>query len=260
MIKNHSWIIGRENYKLIEKGIKTFDVRVGYSDIKLAKNGDTVTYRGHTNEKYEIIRVTYYQDLIEMLDTEKECQKIVPGVSKYKALEILQAIYPEEKEKLGIYLFELKKIEINNLRAFCLSSLKENRKTFSKLIQTAYAVTDEICDSYPDYFNWYWTKQIPRVINGTGEIVICASENIIIGIALLKKDDKERKICTFYIVEKYRRNKISELIISEVFKYLETSKPLITFPDNEYNQFINLVRKYDWEITKEGTEYVCNSK
>ena len=53
MIKNHSWIIGRENYKLIEKGIKTFDVRVGYSDIKLAKKGYTVTYRRHTNEKYE---------------------------------------------------------------------------------------------------------------------------------------------------------------------------------------------------------------
>ena len=51
MIKNHSWIIGRENYKLIEKGIKTFDVRVGYSDIKLAKKGDTVTYRGHKSMK-----------------------------------------------------------------------------------------------------------------------------------------------------------------------------------------------------------------
>ena len=97
MAKNYNWRIKREYYNLINNGIKTLEVRVGYPDIKRVKKGDTITFKDYSNIKFEVVRVTRYKDFPDMLDTE-DSSKAIPGVTKYKALEMYHEIYPEEKE------------------------------------------------------------------------------------------------------------------------------------------------------------------
>lgn len=94
MAKNYNWRIKREYYNLINKEIKTLEVRVGYPDIKRVREGDTITFKDHCNIKFEVIRVTRYEDFPDMLGSENSFQAI-PGVTKYKALEMYQEIYPE---------------------------------------------------------------------------------------------------------------------------------------------------------------------
>ena len=83
MAKNYNWRIKRNYYNLIEKGIKTLEVRVGYPGIKRVKKGDTITFNDYSTIKYTVVRVTRYQDFPEMLDSE-DSSKAIPGVTKYK--------------------------------------------------------------------------------------------------------------------------------------------------------------------------------
>ena len=169
MSKNYNWRIKRKYYNLISKGIKTLEVRVGYPDIRRVCEGDTITFRDYSNIKFVVVRITRYKDFPEMLDNE-DSSKAIPGVTKYKALDMYQEIYPEEKEALGVYVFELRK-QVNDLKLYTLSSIISDHKLFIRLAQAAYSVTDFLCRDYPNHFEWYWTKEIPRVFDGTGEFV-----------------------------------------------------------------------------------------
>ena len=245
---NHNWRIKREYYNLIFKEIKTLEVRVGYSDIKKVHEGDTITFSDYSNVKFEVIRIAHYVDFPEMLDNE-DTSKAIPGVTKYKALELYQEIYLEDKEALGVYVFELRK-QTSTMRICTLSSLISNHKLFGKFAQAAYSVTDFICDDYPKHFEWYWSKEIPRVFNGTGEIIVCTIDNNIAGVAFLKKDATESKICTFLVVESYRGKHVSTKMLEYAFKYLGTTKPLISIADYKLPMFEHIIKKYGWELTQ----------
>ena len=245
---NHNWRIKREYYNLINKGIKTLEVRVGYSDIKKVNEGDTITFSDYSNIKFEVVRIAHYVDFPEMLDNE-DTSKAIPGITKYKALELYQEIYPEDKEALGVYVFELRK-QTSTMRICTLSSLISNHKIFGKFAQSAYSVTDFVCDDYPKHFEWYWSKEIPRVFNGTGEVIVCTIDNNIAGVAFLKKDATESKICTFLVVEGYRGKHVSTKMLEYAFKYLGTTKPLISIADYKLPMFEHIIRKYDWKLTQ----------
>lgn len=206
MAKNYNWRIKKEYYNLINKGIKTLEARVGYPDIKRVHEGDTITFRDYSNIKFEVIRITRYNDFSNMLDSE-DSSKAIPGVTKYKALTMYQAIYPAYKKVLGVYVFELRE-QTSDIKIYLLSSLISNHLLFGKFAQYAYSVTDFICKDYPKHFEWYWTKEIPRVFNGTGEIVFCTINNNIAGVTFLKKDSSENKICTFLVFKNYLKQNL----------------------------------------------------
>lgn len=183
-----------------------------------------------------------------MLDNE-DYTKAIPGVTKYEALNIYQEIYPEDKEALGVYVFELRK-QVVHAKICKMSSLIDNHELFTKLANAAYSVTDYICKDYPKHFEWYWSKQIPRVFDGTGEIIVCLISGNVAGVSFLKKDQSERKICTFLIVEGYRGNTISRKMLEQSFKYLGTTKPLITIADYKIPMFRHIIKEYNWELTQ----------
>lgn len=258
MAKNYNWRIKRRYYNLINNGIKTLEVRVGYPDIKKVQKGDTITFKDYSNIKFEVVRVTRYEDFPDMLDSE-DSSKAIPGVTKYKALDMYQEIYPEEKESLGVYVFELRKQANNEMKIYTLSSLISNHKLFSKLAHYAYSVTDYICEDYPNHFEWYWTKEIPRVFNGTGEIVVCTIDSNVAGVAFLKNDAMESKICTFLVLEGYRGKHVASKILEYAFKYLGTTKPLITIADYKLPMFESIIKKYNWNLTQTMSEGYYNS-
>lgn len=258
MSKNHNWRIKREYYNLINRGIKTLEVRVGYPDIKKVHQGDTITFKDYSNTQFEVIRVTRYVDFPEMLDTE-DSSKAIPNVSKYKALDMYQAIYPEDKEALGVYVFELAKVN-RNVKVVALSSRLNQHDYFAKMVQQAYNITDHICKDYPKHFEWYWTKEVPRVFNGTGEIIVCTVGSKLAGVAFLKKDDTERKICTIYVQGTFRGKHIASKLLEKSFEYLGTTTPLISVADYKQDMFKHIIAKYKWELTQTLDKGYYNNK
>lgn len=259
MQRNHSLRIKKVYYNQINNGIKKLEIRVGYSQIRKIKAGDTITFNDYSSQKFEVIRVTKYEDFAEMLDSENS-QEVIPNVSKYKALDMLQEIYPEDKEKLGVYVIELRKLvysgktesnkkqDVKIIKAS--NYLESNHNVFSNIISKAYNVTDHICKDYPNHFSWYWEKTVPAIFRGTRNILIATVNKKVAGVAFLKKEDGENKICTLLVLDEYRGYGIATKLLEESFNYLETTKPLISIADYKLDQFSAIIKKYGWKQTQ----------
>ncbi len=143
-----------------------------------------------------------------------------------------------------------------------IESLKNyiGKDSFEEITKQIYNITDFSSD-YPDYESWFFSKQIPRVLEKTGEIFFAKSieDNTIIGIASLKKTDKEKKICNLFVKEEYRSIGIGTKLLTSSMEFLETSKPFITIRDYNLSSFKPFIDKYNWELVEVATEIYGNN-
>lgn len=247
---NHSLRIKKVYYNQINSGQKKLEIRVGYSQIKRIKAGDTITFSDYSNKKFLVERITRYDDFAEMLDTENPAE-VIPGVTKYKALELLQEIYPEDKERLGVYVIELRRPEDVSIKIMKASDyIEKNHVLFVDIISRAYTITDPICVDYPKHFTWYWNKTIPAVFAGTREVIVAVVDKKIAGTVFLKNEDGEKKICTILVLDQYRKRGIAKRLLEASFEFLGTTKPLISIADKKLDMFSGIIEKYGWEKTQ----------
>ena len=136
---------------------------------------------------------------------------------------------------------------------------KISNDEFMELATKIYEITDFICADYPKHKEWYFKKQLPRILTPNGEVLFVRENDEVIAMACLKKDDEEQKICTLYVSDECRGKKIGTTIIEESMRFLETTKPLITLADYKLPMFEPIIKKYDWELT-EVVEGLYNDK
>jgi len=140
------------------------------------------------------------------------------------------------------------------MEKFLLSQM--SRKNFSKATNEIYLLTDYNHEQYQNYLNWYYTKNIPRVLNKEGEIIFYLDGLTVAGLAILKKDSKESKICTLLINDEYQKKGYSKKILESAFEYLETDKPLITIPTKRLDEFQKIIDAYNWQEDSRSNIYL----
>lgn len=129
---------------------------------------------------------------------------------------------------------------------------------------------------YPDFNKWFYDKVVKDIENqkiNNREIIFSITETNeekyeVSGIVVLKKDNSEKKICTFRVHEDYRRMGIGTKLFEESFKYLGTRTPIISISDKNLNFFEYHIDKYSFVLEQElsdyylkgVTEYVYNGK
>lgn len=98
------WI--QETYlQQILAGHKTVEVRVGYANILRLQPGDVLLFNNQHRYLIQVIR--YYPDF-EALVAAENPRAIAPGLSDRSALlTACRAIYPPEKEALGVVALEI---------------------------------------------------------------------------------------------------------------------------------------------------------
>ena len=94
-----------EYLRLILAGRKTIEVRVGYSNIKRLQVGDLLLL--NDQHPFVIRRIGHYASFEELLAHE-DAASIAPDVPPGQLLEKMRAIYPPEKEALGVVALEIK--------------------------------------------------------------------------------------------------------------------------------------------------------
>ncbi|CEO12031.1 ribosomal-protein-alanine acetyltransferase [[Clostridium] sordellii] len=147
------------------------------------------------------------------------------------------------------YYKTVSNIEPDFLRRFIITEVEEKAK--DKL----YNCLKDLVDSYPQFSSWYYNVVIPELElkDGRREIIICISkiensqDHIITGIAILKKTDSEKKICTFRVHENYRDQGIGTRLFEECFKYLDTRLPVITITQDRVDMFKYHIEKYGFK-------------
>lgn len=148
---------------------------------------------------------------------------------------------------------------------YLLSTFKNDSIIFNKLVEEILKVTLPVKKQYPNYKNWFLNKHIPQVgINR--ETIIAVSKNTIVGVANTKCDNSEKKLCTLYIKEGFRFNKIGTTLLNMAFEILGTNKPMITISDDVIFYLRRFINKNNWELSEkldnfysyDHNEYVFN--
>ena len=94
--------------ELIRTGEKTLEIRVGYNNIKKIHPGDQLKLISRTQSFVcHVDDVRTYQDFADLAEHE-EMERALPGMDTDEALTQLRRIYPKDKEKLGVYVLDLK--------------------------------------------------------------------------------------------------------------------------------------------------------
>lgn len=135
----------------------------------------------------------------------------------------------------------------------------------NKIIFEILKVTLPVKDDYPEYKDWFLNKQV-KGLNIDRDIIYAQYNNEIIGVANIKGDDLEKKICTLYIKECFRKSLIGSNLIKMACRELETEKPLITISSNKIYDYRKIIIKNQWELSEElngfykqnSNEYVFN--
>lgn len=140
------------------------------------------------------------------------------------------------------------------MEKFVLSQMQ--RKNFSKATNEIYLLTDYNHSQYPEYMKWYYTKSIPRVLNGSGEIIFYLDGLVVAGLVILKKDIDEAKICTLMLSEEYRKKGYSKGLLENAFEFLGTDKPVITIPSRRIEEFESIITAYDWKESEKTDIYL----
>ncbi len=94
-----------EYLQMILAGRKTIEVRVGYSNITRLQAGDHLLLNGQY--PYIIRRTGRYTSFEELLSHEDPAA-IAPGMTAPELLDALRAIYPADKEALGVVALEIR--------------------------------------------------------------------------------------------------------------------------------------------------------
>lgn len=152
---------------------------------------------------------------------------------------------------------------------------EEKVLTYSGNIRKLYKDIKYLNRDYPNFRKWYFNKVVPNLMNGTREVLLCfircnkdSMDLKLAGLAILKKTEKEKKICTFRISEEYRGQEIAKELFEKSFEVLETRKPLITISEKRKKSFEKYIKMFDFECleekkglyTEDIVEYVYNGR
>lgn len=139
-------------------------------------------------------------------------------------------------------------MQIDNIKNYIK---KTNQEDFINIANEIYELTTHLNDTYPGYKEWFYEKQIKGCLTQNRNIIFIRNkEGKIIALSCLKKEQEEKKICTLFILDKYRKQGLGSLLIEESMKFLETTKPLITLTKDKLPMFKKIITKYNWKLTR----------
>lgn len=231
----HEMKLQPEYFEYISSGSKRIELRLNDEKRQRIKINDQIVF---TNEKTKDKLITH----VNKIHKEKSFEKLFENFdisllasknkTKQELLNELSKFYTKEKqEKYGVLGIQIEPM-------FLISS-----NLNGKIIDEIYELTKEIGNTYSDYKEWFYNKQTKEENRKT----IYLKTNEIIGVVNLKKE--ENKLCTIYLKEEYRNIGISNILIEEAFKYLDTTKPYLTCNKNNLKYLNNIIKKYNWKKT-----------
>lgn len=109
---------------------------------------------------------------------------------------------------------------------------------------------------YTDFRKWFLELfQKGAVLKEGREILLCECDYQLAGIAILKNDGNEKKICTLRVAKTFQRNGIGQNLMELSFEWLNEDKPLITIHDSKRQEFKKLFERYDFQLEEERKGY-----
>jgi len=143
---------------------------------------------------------------------------------------------------------------LNSNNFFLYSSLSREIKKIYK--QEIYRFLGRLIFEYHGFSKWYFDLFMESAeLKSNREIIICENGLKIAGIAILKKDKEEKKICTLRVAREFQHQGIGHRLVEMCMRELCTDKPMITLHQNKLDQFKNILSYYNFELEETQKHY-----
>lgn len=144
--------------------------------------------------------------------------------------------------------------EVSGLKIFKFSKCSNfEKRMYYSLISR---FLSQLVLEYPGFFNWYnklFTAQNELVLGR--EILIAEIDYQVAGVAILKNDGVEKKICTLRVGRKYRNQGIGHKLMESSFEWLGSEKPMVTVRKSKYKYFDSMFKYYGFDLAQEAKQY-----
>ncbi len=94
---------------------------------------------------------------------------------------------------------------------------------------------------YPGLRSWFLGKVVPGLAHGERRIMTAGWQGALAGVAICKRGEVERKLCTLWIQPALRERGFAYELARDAFDWLDTSRPLFTVPEERFAEFSGLV-------------------
>ena len=109
---------------------------------------------------------------------------------------------------------------------------------------------------YPCFDSWIAEKVVPGLNDGTRDIIVSITNNLISGFAIIKKERNEKKLCCLRVLEEYQnRYGIGDKLFRRSFELLDTDKPLLSISEDMLPRYEKLFTHYGFAIEGVYPEY-----
>lgn len=120
----------------------------------------------------------------------------------------------------------------------------------------------DVSGFYPNFDRWLNFKFCRNLASGQRKIALAHNGNEIIGVALLKSDTFESKICTFYVDPAFRGMNIGSKLMDLSISALDNPNTFITVCDERNSELAPLLssRGFTLERSVDGLYYSHSSE
>lgn len=109
MKKEANMKVKKEYFDYIKSNRKTLEIRVAYPSMQKIGVGTIITWNDDQQCRRKVVRVAQYPNFSIMMEQENHT-KMDPEKTENQFLRVLRAIYPKNKELLGVLVFEMEPV------------------------------------------------------------------------------------------------------------------------------------------------------
>lgn len=100
---------------------------------------------------------------------------------------------------------------------------------------------------YPNFDEWLKCKVFPGLFNGEREILIEHRQGKIAGLAIVKNNLMEKKICCLRVLPKFQNRGIGIKMFIKSMEILDTDKPLLSISENNISKFKKIMDYFNFK-------------
>lgn len=118
------------------------------------------------------------------------------------------------------------------------------------LVNDVFTDLKKLSWQYPNFESWLDEKVLTGLYDGTRSIIVEWRDDKIAGVAILKHDSVEKKLCCLIIMPDFQNKGIGIKLFKKVFSVLGTDKPLLSISEDKLPEFEKIFNYFGFEKTE----------
>lgn len=115
--------------------------------------------------------------------------------------------------------------------------LKSDPELFYQWVNKSFEKLNELSFFYPQFDLWYANKVIPGLEYGNRSIILSLEKNLVHGIAIVKHDKEEQKLCCLRVSPDLQGTGLGIRLFKKSFDILENERPLLSVAEEQMPKF-----------------------